>query len=123
MFGTADGRTAMLLLPTPSQNDQQVIEDKDTFRGILARYSDFHDSTRMQVGQGRTEIVSRESARGRVFFVDENSGQVVGELDHKFQIKEDPALGLPHAKKDLVVVEIVDENASPHAVVVPPERI
>ncbi|KIK19560.1 hypothetical protein PISMIDRAFT_13602 [Pisolithus microcarpus 441] len=92
-FGTADGRTAMPLLPTPSQNDNQFIEDQDTFHGILAQYSDLQDSTQMQVGQGRTEIVSRESVRGRVFF-----------------IKEDPVLGLPHAKNDLVVVEIVDEN-------------
>lgn len=123
-FGTADGRTAMLLLPTPSQNDEQVIEDQDTFHGILPQYSNLHDSTQMEVGQGRAEMVSRESARGRVFFVDENSSQVVGELDHKFQIKEDPALGLPHAKNDLVVVEIVDENAGLYIVVVfPPERI
>ncbi|KAI6123208.1 hypothetical protein EDD16DRAFT_1567558 [Pisolithus croceorrhizus] len=122
-FGTADGRTATLLLPIPSQNDKQVIEDQDTFHEILAQYSDFQDSTQVQVGQGQAETVSRESAGGRVFFVDESSGQVVGELDHKFQIKEDPALGLHHAENDLVVIEIVDENAGEaFARVIPPEE-
>ncbi|KAI5987527.1 hypothetical protein EDD15DRAFT_2293421 [Pisolithus albus] len=119
-FGTADGRTATLLLPTPSQNDKRAIEDQDTFYDIIAQYT---DPAQMQVGQGGVETPSYESARGRVFFVDENSGQVVGELDHQFQIKEDPALGLPHAENDLVVIEIVDENAGEaFARVIPPEE-
>ncbi|KIK15703.1 hypothetical protein PISMIDRAFT_291886 [Pisolithus microcarpus 441] len=110
-FGTADGRTATLLLPTPSQNDKQAIEDQAIFHKIIAQYSNFQDSTQMLVGQGQVKTAPYKSARGRVFFVDENSGQVVGELDHKFEIKEDPALGLPHAGNDPVVIEIDDKNA------------
>lgn len=122
-FGAADGRTATLLLPTPSQNDKRAIEDQDTFYDIIAQYCDFQDSAQMQVGQGGVETPSYESARGRVFFVDENSGQVVGELDPKFQIREDPALGLSYAENDLVVIEIVDENAGEaFARVIPPEE-
>ncbi|KAI6038398.1 senescence-associated protein-domain-containing protein [Pisolithus marmoratus] len=118
-LGTADGRTATLLLPTPSQNDTQAIEDQDTFHEILSQYTDFQEPAQIQVGRVETD----ESTRGRVFFVDENTGQVVGELDHKFQIKEDPALGLPYAENDPVVIEIVDENTEEaFARVVPPEE-
>ncbi|KAI6151175.1 hypothetical protein BKA82DRAFT_4353036 [Pisolithus tinctorius] len=92
-FGTADGRTAMLLLPTASQNDTQAIEDQETL-------PDFFCHT------------EKESARGRVLSVDENTGQVVGELNHKFPIiKEGPALGFPCTDNVPVVIEITDGDA------------
>ncbi|KAI6138882.1 hypothetical protein BKA82DRAFT_4229739 [Pisolithus tinctorius] len=123
MFGTADGRTAMLLLPTPSQNDTQAIEDQETLHEILSQYGDVQEQTPMRVGQVQMGAVSDESARGRVFFVDEDTGRVVGELDHKFHIKEDPALALPYADNAPVVIEIIDGDAEEgFARVVPPEE-
>ena len=91
VFGTADGNSGTLLLPTPS-NEAIVLEDQNTFHGILAQYTDLEESTSSpsQIGAAPEKIVSHEVARRRLVFVDDDTGEVVGELDNKLLINEDP---------------------------------
>ena len=67
--------------------------------------------------------MSHEAARGRLVFVDDNTGEVVGELDNKLRINEDPALSTPGAENAPVVIEIADDEAQEvFARVIPPEE-
>ncbi|KAG6332290.1 hypothetical protein ID866_6799 [Astraeus odoratus] len=123
VFGTADGSAATLLLPNPPPSATLVIEDQDAFHGILAQYANLQESSPTRAGKVADETVSHEAARGRLVLVDDNTGEVVGELDHRLQIKEDPKLSLQGAESDPVVIEIPDEDAQEvFARVIPPEE-
>ena len=125
VFGTADGSTGTLYLPTPSPNEAVVLDDQNTFHGILAQYADLKESSSSssQIGTVPDKTVSHEAARGRLVFVDDNTGEVVGELDNKLRINEDPALSTPGAENAAVVIEIADDEAQEvFARVIPPEE-
>ena len=125
IFGTADGRSVTLLLPTPSPNEAMVLEDQDTFHDILAQYVDLKESpsSSSQIGTVPDESVSYEAARGRLVFVDDNTGEVVGELANELRINEDPALNAPGAEGAPVVIEIANDDAQEvFARVIPPEE-
>ena len=124
VFGTADGNSGTLLLPTPSSNEAIVLEDQNTFHGILAQYTDLEESTSSssQIGTVPEKIVSHEVARGRLVFVDDDTGEVVGELDNKLLINEDPALNTPGAEDAPVVIEIANDAQEVFARVILPEE-
>lgn len=125
VFGTADGGTGSLLLPTPALHEAMVLEDQDTLHGIFAQYADLTESASSvsQMGKVPDQAVSHEIVRGRLVLIDDNTGEVVGELDHKLQINEDPVLGTPGAEGAPVVIEIGDDDSQEvFARVIPPEE-
>jgi spartin len=120
VFVTADGSIATLVLPPP--REQLVIEDQDTFHGVLAQYAELIQPGEAHFGEASDGMVSHEAPRGRLVFVDEDNGEVVGELDHNLRIHEDPALGNRGAENDPVVIEIEDETSQEmFAHLIPPE--
>ncbi|KAF9234489.1 hypothetical protein BU15DRAFT_78975 [Melanogaster broomeanus] len=73
-------------------------------------------------GEASDGMVSHEAPRGRLVLVDEDNGEVVGELDHNLRIHEDPALGARGAENDPVVIEIADGTSQEaFACLIPPE--
>lgn len=125
VFGTADGGTGCLLLPTPAPSEAMVLEDQNTLHGIFAQYADLTEpaSSVSQMGKVPDQTVSHEAARGRLVLVDDNTGEIVGELDHKLRINEDSSLGTPGGEGAPVVIEIADDDAQEvFARVIPPEE-
>ncbi|KAF8839886.1 hypothetical protein BDN67DRAFT_904702 [Paxillus ammoniavirescens] len=123
VFVTADGSMATLVIPPP--REQLTIEDQDTFHGVLAQYAELIQPGQAHFGEVSDGTVSHEAPRGRLVFVDENNGEVVGELDSHLRVREDPGLASPGlgAENDPVVIEIEDENAQEiFARVIPPEE-
>ncbi|KAH7890047.1 hypothetical protein F5I97DRAFT_1800789 [Phlebopus sp. FC_14] len=120
VFSTADGSTATLMLP-PSP-EPLTVEDQDTFHGILAQYAEFIEPGQARYGEEANESVSHEAPRGRLILVDENNGEVVGELDSRLRVNEEASLAHRGTENDPVVIEIADENAQEiFARAVPPE--
>ncbi|KAL4065207.1 hypothetical protein J3A83DRAFT_4436221 [Scleroderma citrinum] len=101
VFGTADGGTGSLLLRIPAPHEVMTLEDQNTLH---------------------YQTVSHEATRGRLILVDDNTGKVVGELDHRLPIREDPTLGIPGTEAAPVVIEIADDDAQEvFARAIPPE--
>ncbi|KIJ63271.1 hypothetical protein HYDPIDRAFT_76018, partial [Hydnomerulius pinastri MD-312] len=123
VFTTADGSSATLVLPTPRATEQLVIEDQDTFHGVLAQYAELIEPGQAHYGESSDGMVSHEAPRGRLVLVDESNGEVVGEMDSQLHINEDPALGYRGAENDPVVIEIADEDAQEaFARAIPPDE-
>ncbi|KAL4065209.1 hypothetical protein J3A83DRAFT_4099653 [Scleroderma citrinum] len=123
VFGTADEGTGSLLLRTPAPHEVMTLEDQNTLHGILAQYADLKESDwSSQMGQVPDQTVSHEATRGRLILVDDSTGEVVGELDHRLPIREDPTLGIPGTEAAPVVIEIADDDAQEiFARAIPPE--
>jgi len=114
-------------------------EDLETFEGILSQYADFRgvseDSKVSPTSSQPSEkiMLNREGPndsrlRGQLVLVNENTGEVVGEVEQKFNVKEDPGLAEKGHERDPVVIEI-PEGATPtesaidvFARTIPPEQ-
>ncbi|KAF9228799.1 hypothetical protein BS17DRAFT_744941 [Gyrodon lividus] len=120
VFVTADGSTSTLVLPPP--REQLIFEDQDTFHGVLAQYAELIQPGQAHFGEASDGMVSHEAPRGRLVLVDEDNGEVVGELDNHLRVYEDPALAGRGVENDPVLIEISDDNAQEiFACLIPPE--
>ncbi len=97
-----------LTVPIPSRPDAHRAETVEAFDHILAQYAEFEGFPPSPVSpaQGaatsssQTHEPSQEDMRGKLVLMDEESGEVVGELPHRVHIKEDPALARAEKGKD-----------------------
>jgi spartin len=128
--GTEDDPSDLVLTVSPpaatgtSSLDPVFAEDVQTFEGILAQYADFR---RQPVESPSPDVpaVQNSDLRGHLVLVNQDSGEVVGEVEQQFTIMEDPALKEAGRENDPVVIEIPekDEDAMQmFARVVPPEE-
>ncbi|KAG2139000.1 hypothetical protein DEU56DRAFT_856873 [Suillus clintonianus] len=118
-LSSPDGSTLRLDLPLTSV--PHLLEDQDTFHGILAQYAEMRDSatgsqdskSAAQVPVALSEgLVSgdHEAMRGRLVLIDEGNGEIVGELDNKVNINEDPSLRAQGRENDPVVIELPEDD-------------
>ncbi|KAG5219422.1 Senescence domain-containing protein [Salix suchowensis] len=84
--------TQLVISITPPEKDQAFLEDLETFEGILAQYADFR-------GQPW-------GPEGHLILVNEDNGEVVGEFDRQFAVKEDPQLQEKGHENDPVYIEV-----------------
>jgi len=59
---------------------------------------------------------------GRLVLIDENNGEIIGELDSRLNINEDPSLSIQGRENDPVIIELPEDDTSlalAHAI--PPE--
>ncbi|KAI1783422.1 hypothetical protein LXA43DRAFT_977150 [Ganoderma leucocontextum] len=90
---TDDPTATWLTVPLPSRPDPHRAETVEALDHILAQYADFDSETE---GGARHEAPhhphEEEELRGKIVLMDEESGEIVGELPNRVRIKEDPAL-------------------------------
>jgi len=108
--------TLTITLPTPSTPGVQ--EDYETLEVIFAQYAVLQ-SIAPPSGPPPTSATGTplpfghdSDLKGRLVLVDDENGQVVGELSDNVQVHEDEAMRLPPRghEKDPVVVELRDEQ-------------
>jgi spartin len=123
-FLGGSGEEVVVGLHEPNVREPHIQEDLDTFDGILAQYAGFRSTGQNLASSAGSE--KSEDLRGRVVIVNEDSGEVVGELDNQFVIQEDPTLTDKGREKEPVIIEIPEGDgdsaraAFVHAI--PPEE-
>ncbi|KAK7037508.1 hypothetical protein VNI00_011000 [Paramarasmius palmivorus] len=106
-------------------NDGPLPEDLETFDGVLAQYANFQVAGRVSeppspaVEKNGTGLPvapangsSKEDMRGHLVLMNEETGEIVGEVDKRITVREDPHLSEKGHERDPVVIEIPDD-ASP----------
>ena len=100
-FLDGTGEKVVVGLHEPEAHEPHVQEDLDTFDGILAQYTEFQGpQPHLATFSGSDKP---ENLRGHLVLVNEDNGEIVGELDDKLIIQEDPTL---NDKNEPVVIEI-----------------
>ena len=108
--------TLTIVLPTPS--DSTLQEDYETLEVIFAQYAVLQTITPPSgpppTSAAGTPLPVQHDGdlKGRLVLVDDENGQVVGELSENIQVHEDEAMRSPPRghEKDPVVVELRDEK-------------
>lgn len=117
-LSSPDGST--LRLDLPLSNVPHLLEDQDTFHGVLAQYAEMRHSanvsqdskstTQVPVASPQRSPGDHEAMRGRLVLIDEDNGEIVGELDNKVNINEDPSLCAQGRENDPVVIELPEDD-------------
>ncbi|KAF7978726.1 hypothetical protein HWV62_45019 [Athelia sp. TMB] len=123
LFVDGNGEQVIVQLPEPGpgKDNDHIREDLETFDSILSQYAEFKgpDSS----SQSRPPLPLRASSivtdnkdgdlRGHVILMDEDSGQVVGELENKFTVEKDPSHDPNGSEEEPVVIELRNEAGEP----------
>lgn len=96
-----------ITLPLEEKRTQQLIEDLETLDGILMQYHD-PPSVPAQpvVGVERGE----KDLRGRLVMINEDNGEVVGEVEDRFRIREDQVMYEKGHENDPVIIEVPERS-------------
>ncbi|KAJ7575134.1 hypothetical protein C8J56DRAFT_459751 [Mycena floridula] len=129
-----------LTITVPEDVQPYLLEDIDSFEGILQQYARFEGPTKLGslltkslVPPTKADLaapgIKDPELKGKLVLVNQDNGEVVGEFsDQKFQVKEDPNLWSKGNEDAPVVIEIQEQepgNESPReafARAVPPEQ-
>lgn len=97
--------------PPDTPATQHLREDFETFDSILGQYSEFiYTDPQNSHPQPNTSFSEKfGDLRGHVVLVNEDNGEVVGELDNKIHILEDPTMNDKGREKEPVIIEIPEE--------------
>ncbi|PPQ63343.1 hypothetical protein CVT24_006716 [Panaeolus cyanescens] len=115
---SAHDPTAMVLTlhpPPPTSDYPEVLEKIDTFDSVLQQYSnDFQGPLAQspvfaQTDKGLSSTRGEKDLRGHLVMINEDTGEVVGEVENRFKIREDPLLHQPGHENDPVVIEVPDD--------------
>jgi len=111
-LGTEIDPSILVLSITPTTNDQHILEDLDTFEGILTQYS---AEVRGRTHPSQPTTATRDGSvfgdlRGQLVLINEDNGEVVGQVDKKFNIREDPRLHEKGRENEPVVIEVPDDD-------------
>ncbi|KAF8968303.1 hypothetical protein BDZ97DRAFT_1755350 [Flammula alnicola] len=110
--------TLSVKVPFPEGTDIELAEKLETFDSILEQYvAEFHGPSAnvpsiAPVAQGQTAgigaVNGNKDLRGHLIVINEDTGEVIGEVEDKFRIKEDPAMFEKGHENDPVVIEVSD---------------
>ena len=127
-----DELTLSFKLPVPAESNPAYLEDLETFEGILSQYhnelrgapsaaastsggapSQGESSSRSlgHVAIGGT-TKNEKDLRGHLVMVDEKSGEVLGQVEDRFRIQEDPTMHMAGHENDPVIIEVQDGATS-----------
>ena len=98
--------------PPDTPATQHLREDFQTFDSILGQHCEFIYSDPQHSHPQPNTSFSEKSVgdlRGHVVLVNEDNGEVVGELDNKIHIQEDPTMNDKDREKEPVIIEISEE--------------
>ncbi|KAJ2931349.1 hypothetical protein H1R20_g5721, partial [Candolleomyces eurysporus] len=140
--------TLSFKLPVPEGSNPAYLEDLETFEGILTQYhGDIRGAAPAQAtslssvtptgkprSQGHIAIggdtKNEQDLRGHLVMVDEKSGEVIGQVEDRFRIREDPIMHTRGHENDPVIIEVSEETGAEsdaHALeafarIVPPDQ-
>jgi len=113
----------VLRVKVPSQGSSPELSDKlEAFDSILEQYvTDFRRTGNRPDALTETPIPSTQSARlgvtsgqkdlrGHLVLINEETGEVIGEVQENFRINEDPALYEAGHQNDPVIIEIPEQT-------------
>jgi spartin len=108
-----------------------VLEDMDTFDSILGQYCNLHGAPQKSTDSKAGTVAGEpgfpggfnllpsdqkvkvddadQDLKGRLVLVNQDNGEVVGEFDREFKVKEDPALAVKGNENIPVVLEVPDD--------------
>lgn len=121
-FLGASGEDIVVTLHEPSlAHEPQIKEDLDTFDSVLEQYAGFEGPNPFGSLAGSEKL---QDLRGHVLLINEDNGDVVGEVDNQIVFQEDPALHEKGREKEPVIIEIPEEGGARAAFVhaVPPSE-
>jgi spartin len=105
-----------LVLTLPSAKPETALaDDLETFEGILAQYADLRrpDTATSSGSPGAANAANASTLspgandlRGRLVLINEDNGEMVGEVDGPLNIREDPRLHEPGREGDPVIIEV-----------------
>jgi len=118
-FLGASGEDIVVALHEPGAHEPHIKEDLDTFDSVLEQYAGFEGPKPFGSLAGSEKP---QDLRGHVLLVNEDNGDVVGEVDNQIVFQEDPALHDKGREKEPVIIEIPEEGSARAAFVhaVPP---
>ncbi|KDQ59683.1 hypothetical protein JAAARDRAFT_33259 [Jaapia argillacea MUCL 33604] len=117
-FGAGDGTYSnsadiVISFPNPRTNESHLLEDFETFDSVLTQYADdFRKPKAMETStMGDKKVMNeKEDFRGQLVLMDQDNGEIVGELDRKLRVREDPSLGENGRENEAVLIELPDED-------------
>ena len=116
-FLSGSGEDIMVGLHEPGPHEPHIKEDLDTFDSILRQYAGIEGPQPLGSPAGSEKL---QDLRGHVVLVNEDNGQIVGELNNQVINQEDPALNEKGREKEPVIIEIPEgDDGAGAAFVVP----
>ncbi|KAJ7348985.1 hypothetical protein DFH08DRAFT_697168 [Mycena albidolilacea] len=105
----------VLTIALPNLPDSHFLEDVEIFEGIVAQYADLqdvaaHDIPDSDVAPNIHNKADSEELRGHLVLVNQDNGEVVGEFDKKFSVREDPTLGQKGHENDSVMIQLPEST-------------
>lgn len=108
-FWGGSGEELTLAFGKPDQ--LHIHEDFETFDSIMGQYAELkYTGAQVQHPAVPKAPEKPEDLRGHVVLINEDNGEVVGELDNQFTIQEDPSMNEPGREKEPVIIEIPEEG-------------
>lgn len=107
--------------PRPGSSDIELVEKLDTFDNILEQYvvnfkgkfatngSDLGAPT-SAYNTGIDSVTSNKDLRGHLVMINEDTGEVVGEVEDRFRIREDPVMYEKGYENEPVIIEVAEES-------------
>ncbi|KAF8894779.1 hypothetical protein BD779DRAFT_1502872 [Infundibulicybe gibba] len=107
--------------PLAGGRSEGFVEDLETFEGILSQYAD------LRMNDGKNDSATPKNniigsavpggygdLRGHLVLVNEETGEIMGEMDDRFRVREDPWLNEKGHENDPVLLELPEESAEEH---------
>ncbi|KAF8163687.1 hypothetical protein B0H34DRAFT_765375 [Crassisporium funariophilum] len=108
-----------LKTPVPEGSHPQRSENLETFDNIIAQYAvDFRGSRSgtsptiapIQGQKPGVSLTGNKDLRGHLVMINEDTGEVVGEVEDRFRIREDPIMHEKGHENDPVIIEVPEQS-------------
>ncbi|KAF7783260.1 hypothetical protein Agabi119p4_2636 [Agaricus bisporus var. burnettii] len=117
-FNPNDPNELVLTVATVTGNSKHdsLSEDLDTFESLLEQYVlDFRPSLSSSSSFSTLPPPSRNvndaiDLRGHLVMINEDTGEVIGQVEDRFNIREDPGMYERGHEKDPIVIDVPDED-------------
>ena len=111
--------------PRPGSSDVESVEKLDTFDNILEQYViNFKGASTANGPNGPSlgaptpsahttgigSVTSNKDFRGHLVMINEDTGEVVGEVEDRFRIREDPGMYEKGHENEPVIIEVAEES-------------
>ncbi|CAK5279284.1 unnamed protein product [Mycena citricolor] len=113
---SSDPSELVLTVALPDIPDSHYLEDIEVFEGVLGQYAVLRPPFQAAAEEVPlpTNIYDKEDMkdlRGHLVLVNQDNGEVVGEFEQKFEVKEDPMLTKSESKaSDPVIIEVEEST-------------
>ncbi|KIM49553.1 hypothetical protein M413DRAFT_438742 [Hebeloma cylindrosporum] len=120
---TPSDPTHLILTLKGPRSDAEFVERLNTFDNILEQYAvNFKGTSSANAGLGSApappafttreigSVTSNKDLRGHLVMINEDTGEVVGEVEDRFRIREDPVMYEKGHENEPVIIEVAEES-------------